>query len=83
MPSFIGLIASGQFGHFGAIFGHELKFVADYSCDHSKQPQEEQNSDGDGFGSQLEDLRSFWVILGPFWDHSGPICGPKFKIVAD
>ena len=31
-------------------------------------------------------LRSFGAIWGhfwPFWDHSGPICGPKLKIVAD
>ena len=67
----------------GLFLGLNLKVVVGQSCDHSKRPQEEQKSNGDGFRSHLEDLRSFGVILGPFWDHSGPICGPKFKIVAD
>ena len=84
MPSFIGLIASGQFGHFGAIFGHELKFVADYSCDHSKRLQEERKSDGDGFGSHFENVEvifsNFRIVLGPFRDHLGPICGPNSNL---
>ena len=74
-------------GLFWASFGSQLEVVADKSCDHSKRPQEEQNSDGDGFGSHFEPVEVIWgnfgVIFGPFWDHSGPICGPKLKIVAD
>ena len=74
-------------GQFGAIFVPKLKFVADYSCDHSKQSQEGQNFDGDGFGSHFEPveviLGNFWVILGAFRDHFGLICGPELKIVTD
>ena len=47
-------------GQFGAIFVPELTFVADYSCDHSKRPQEEQNSDKDGFKTQLQDVQVIW-----------------------
>ena len=59
--------------HFGLICGPEIKIVADLACDHSKRPQEEQNSDGDGFESHFEDIEvilgNFGVILGSFRDH--------------
>ena len=83
-------------GPFEAIIGPKLKVVVGLSCDHSKRPQEEQKSNGDGFGSQFEDAQ---VILGPFgtiwdhlgqfgiiWDHLGPfgaIFASKCKIMAD
>ena len=57
------------FGPFGAIFGQfwaqskAAVAVADLSCDHSKRLQEEQNINGDDFGSQFQDTQ---VITGPF-----------------
>ena len=58
-----------------ANFDPKLKIAANYSCDHSKRPQEDQNSDGDGSESHFEDIEvilgNFGVILGPFRDHSG------------
>ena len=48
--------------HFGLICGPELKIVADYSCDHSKRPQEEQNINGNG--TKCGKGMSLWA--GPF-----------------
>ena len=40
----------GNFGdHLGPVCGSILKIGAEQSCDNSKQPQEEQNSDEDSF----------------------------------
>ena len=82
-----GVILGPFWDHSRPICGPKFKTVADYSCDHSKRPQEEQNSDGDGFGSQFEPvevfLGNFRVILGPFRDNFGPICGLELKIATD
>ena len=65
----LGLVLD-NFGLFRATFDPKLQFVANKSCDHSKRPIEEQNSNRDGFGSHLRDVEiivgNFGVILGPF-----------------
>ena len=43
-----------------AIFGPEHKIVANWSYDISKQSQDEQKSDGDGFGCHFQDI---YIIL--------------------
>ena len=58
-------------GLFWASFGPKLEVVTDQSCDHSKRPQEEQNSDGNGFGSQFEDTHVILGSFGTIWDHLG------------
>ena len=64
------LILSGHFGHFEpfstilANFGPKIEIVINWSCDHSKWPQEEQKSNGDGFGCHFLD---FQAIFGYFW----------------
>ena len=72
-----GVIFGPFWDHSGPICGPELKINADQSCDHSKRPQEEQNSDGDGFGSHFDDIEAisgtFLQFLGHFgviWCHS-------------
>ena len=86
----LGLIL-GNFGSFRAKFDPKLKFVANWSCGHLKRPQEEQNSNKDGFGSHFEDveviLRNFGVILWSVWGHLGghlgPISGPGIQFIAN
>ena len=59
------------------ISGPKLKIEAD-SCDHSKPPQKEQNSNGDGIRSQFEDAQ---VISEPFvtiWNPKMTKIGPKY-----
>ena len=43
-------------GPLRAIFGLEHKIVANWSCDTSKQSQNKQKSDGDGFGCHFQDI---------------------------
>ena len=64
------------------MFVPELKFVTDWSYDHSKQSQEEQDSHGEGFRSHFEDVEVIMGNLGAIWDHMEPICGPEIKIFA-
>ena len=46
-------------GPLRAIFGLEHKIVANWSCDTSKQSQDEQKSDGDGFKWHLNVCKVF------------------------
>ena len=63
------LVIFGLFRSFLAIlanFGLKFKIVAEYSCDHSKWPQEKQESDGDGFRCHFQTFRPFFGHLEPF-----------------
>ena len=40
--------------------------VVNWSCDHSKWPQEKQKSNGDDFGCHFSDIQAIFGHLGPF-----------------
>ena len=67
---------------FLANVGPKLKIVVNWSCDHSKRSQDEQKSNGDGFGCHFSDLQAIFGHLGPFRPFLANF-GPKFKTVAD
>ena len=72
---------SGQFRSFGALFGHfwpllanlglKHKIVVNWSCDHSKRPQEKQKSNGDGFWWKFQGVQvtsgHFGATKSHFW----------------
>ena len=70
---------SGQFRSFGALFGHfwpllanlglKHKIVVNWSCDHSKRPQEKQKSNGDGFRWQFQWVEVISGHFVSFWGH--------------
>ena len=75
------LVIWGLFRPFLANFGPKLKIVVNRSCDHSKWPQEEQKSNGDGFGCHFSDfqanfghLRTFLAIFDHFWPETQACC---------
>ena len=68
-------------GPLRAIFGPKHKIVANWSCDTSKWLQDEQKSDGDGFGCHFQDIYvisdnvdnlKFWAQIGQKWPKKAP-----------
>ena len=66
----------GTFRPFLANFGLKLKMVVNWSCDHSKWPQEKQKSNGYGLRCHFSDIRVNFGHLGPFLATFGQF-GPK------
>ena len=66
----------GTFRPFLANFGLKLKMVVNWSCDHSKWPQEKQKSNGDGLRCHFSDIQVNFGHLGPFLATFGQF-GPK------
>ena len=74
------LVIWGTFQPFLANFGLKLKMVVNWSCDHSKWPQEKQKSNGDGLRCHFSDIQFNFGHLGPFWPLLANL-GPKLKNV--
>ena len=66
----------GPFRPFLANFGLKLKMVVNWSCDHSKWPQEKQKSNGYGLRFHFSDIWVNFGHLGPFLATFGQF-GPK------
>ena len=67
----------GLFWQLLANFGHKLKIVVNWSCDHSKLPQERQKSIKDGFRWQFQWVQVISGHLVSFWGQKWLQWAPK------
>ena len=67
----------GTFRPFLANFGPKLKIVVNWSCDHSKWPQERQKSTEDGFIWQFQWVQVISGHLVSFWGQKWLQWAPK------